>query len=309
MKRFSVLFIAVMGLGLLVPASAQTIFNCSGFASSGTCGVNVWYQHNTPFSWNNGALAAISGSQIVMIPVGSNGGGHNSTNVTYQTAVNVQAFTSTFTFVPNGKNIAFVVQNNTSAAGDYVAGPGSNFNAGAGCEAGFFQAFTGGPPLVNNIFAMELDQFSPLLNTAPWPYTFTYSSAMIYQAEQSPCIPAYNGTFGYQFAPSKVSTSPVNLNVARTGTVNVSGTSVTWVSGNTFNTNWVNGTQITLGSVTDYISSVSSPTSLTMQEPTGERNGSDLQPVTIDHNRRHLLCHGRLRRLELFDVHVRRYPG
>ena len=63
----------------------------------------------------------------------------------------MQGFTSTFTFVPNGQNIAFVLQNNTPAGRLWA-----NFSSGAGCEAGFYQAFgITAPP--NNIFALELD--------------------------------------------------------------------------------------------------------------------------------------------------------
>ena len=40
------------------------------------------------------------------------------------------------------------------------------------------------PP--NNVFALELDSDSPLVNDGS---SFTYSSAMIYEADQSPCIP------------------------------------------------------------------------------------------------------------------------
>jgi hypothetical protein len=151
----------------------------------------------------------MSGSQIDLLPVGSNGGGHSGPSVTYQTAVNIQAFTATFTFVPNGKNIAFVLNNSTGNSYGYNL---NKFTAGAGCEGVFSQAFTGGDPEPNHLFALELDQFSPLSNTAPYPYTFTYSSVQLYQANQSPCIPAYAGTFGTDPSPSKISTSPVPLN-------------------------------------------------------------------------------------------------
>ena len=123
----------------------------------------------------------------------------------YQTAVNVQNFTTTFTFVPNGQNIAFVLQNDTAGG----ANP-DDFSQGAGCEAGFFQAFTTTPP--NNIFALELDSYSPLTNAngADDGAPFTYSSVQIYSAGQSPCNPNDNGP-NYTFIP-KISTAPVPLN-------------------------------------------------------------------------------------------------
>ena len=54
-------------------------------------------------------------------------------------------------------NFAFVLQNDNAGGADP-----SNFSQGAGCEAGFFQAFATVPP--NNIFALELDQQSDLVN-------------------------------------------------------------------------------------------------------------------------------------------------
>jgi hypothetical protein len=113
--------------------------------------------------------------------------------------VNVQAFTTTFTFVPNGWNLAFVLQNNTNSS----AGTGTYFAAGAGCEAGFYQAFDGAPP--NNVFALELDSQSYLDSSE----TFTYSSVQIYQQGQSPCNP--NDNQPNYYLTDKISTSPVPL--------------------------------------------------------------------------------------------------
>lgn len=220
-------------------AHGQTIFNCSAFAPTGSCGVALNGLGGQAFQLANAPTGAFSGAAVNLIP-GSGGGGHNGSGMIYQTRVNAQAFTSTFTFVPNGKNVAFVIENNTSAAGGGASNRPDYFAGGAGCEAGFFQAFTSGSdPEINNLFALELDQFSPLLNTAPFPYTFTYSSAMIYQASQSPCIPPYNGTHGTDFAPSKVSTSPVPLN-------NPAGTGLT-TTGHTYSvTVSYDGTNVTL---------------------------------------------------------------
>jgi hypothetical protein len=123
--------------------------------------------------------------------------------------VNDQAFTARFRFVPNGQNIAFVIQNsNNNPTFD-----GAEFSAGAGCEAGFFQGYNqSNPP--NNVFALELDSYSPLTNGA----SFTYSSAQIYTSNpfvQCPCIGGA-GICGTNNSDSgnitKISTSPVPLN-------------------------------------------------------------------------------------------------
>ena len=204
-KRY--LFLALIALGFLFPASAQVI-NCpSGFASSGSCGVSFIGSGGQAFAVvgsPNGSNPALSGSQVDLIPTGAP---HAALGFIYQTKVNTQAFTSTFTFVPNGWNLAFVIQNNTAAGG----GSGPNFSSGAGCEAGFYQAFGNPPAPPNNIFALELDSYSPLTESG----SFTYSSAQIYQAGQSPCLPNDNGPNYYP--TNKISTSPVNLTTGSQG--------------------------------------------------------------------------------------------
>jgi Legume lectin domain/Chitobiase/beta-hexosaminidase C-terminal domain/Bacterial lectin len=187
--------------------SAQVINCSSGFAATGTCGVSYIGSGGQAFAVvgsPNGSTPAPSGSRVDLIPAGAT---HNAISLNYQTPVNVQAFTSTFTFVPNGWNIAFVLQNNTEGSGN---GGGAIFSAGAGCEAGFYQAFVGTPP--NNIIAVELDASSPIANAngAGYPGTFTYSSAWAFTAGQSPCNPNDNQP-NYAFI-QKVSTSPVPLN-------------------------------------------------------------------------------------------------
>ena len=62
----------------------------------------------------------------------------------------------------------------------------------------------------------------------------------------------------------------------QTGTVNVSGTSVTWVGGTQFSPAWVNqqgGAEITLGNNNYFIASVQSPTSLTLKVSAGNATG------------------------------------
>jgi hypothetical protein len=203
------LFLALIALGCLLPASAQVI-NCpSGFASSGSCGVSLIGSSGQPFALvgsPNGSNPALAGSQVELIPTGAT---HTAVGFIYQAKVNVQAFTSTFTFVPNGQNLAFVVENNTNSN---AAGTGPNFSSGAGCEAGFYQAFDANDTPPNNIFALELDSYSPLTESG----SFTYSSAQIYQAGQSPCLPNDDGPNYYP--TNKISTSPVNLTAGSPGT-------------------------------------------------------------------------------------------
>ena len=199
MKRH-LLLLAVI-LGTFSSAYAQSVFNCpSGFSSSGSCGVSViGAGGRQPFALvgsTSGSNPGFNGSQINLIP---NGTTHAALSLNYQTLVNVQGFTSTFTFVPNGQNVAFVLQNSNNNP-DFN---GASFSAGAGCEAGFYQAFNQAPP--NNVFALELDSDSELtLNSS-----FTYSSAQIYQSGQSPCLPNDNGP-GYT-PITKLSTDPVPL--------------------------------------------------------------------------------------------------
>ena len=185
------LVLILIVLGLLVPASAQTaVFNCSSFASTGSCGVGSG-QSFAP----NGVLS-VSSPNITFIPTGQV---HRVASLWWNAPVNIQQFSSTFTFVPNGQNFAFVVQNDVGTSGN-----GTAFDAGAGCESGFYQAFGAGP-LPNNLLALELDSYSPLTLTG----AFTYSSAQIYQANQSPCLPNDDGP-GY--TPTvKLSTYPVDL--------------------------------------------------------------------------------------------------
>jgi len=175
---------------------AQNIFNCQGFAatSSGSiCGVSNG--SSTPFQ-QFGANTAFNGTEANFVPFGS---GHNGYGFDYQTAVNDEAFTSTFTFVPNGQNVVFTL-NNTSTQPGY---DGAAFRSGAGCEAGFYQAYGIAP---NNVFALEIDSYSLLNSTDS---SFTYSSVQIYQQNQSPCSPNDAGS-GY-WPTTKFSTLPVPL--------------------------------------------------------------------------------------------------
>jgi hypothetical protein len=206
MNRY--LFLALIALVSVLPASAQTsVFNCaSGFASSGSCGVSTVGSGGQAFALVGASGGGVSGSQVTFVPSGST---HMSYGFIYQTKVNAQAFTSTFRFVPNGENLAFVIENNSNTN---AGGEGQNFSSGAGCEAGFYQAFDSNDTPPNNIFALELDSYSPLTASG----AFTYSSAQIYQAGQSPCLP--NDAGANYYPTNKLSTSPVNLTNGSQGT-------------------------------------------------------------------------------------------
>ena len=200
------LFLAL--LWVLAPPSTQAqVINCpSGFGSTGDCGVGV-FAGGQSFQLNggpNGSSPGLSGSQVLMIPTGAT---HVAMSLNYQTQVNDQAFTSTFTFVPNGQNVSFMIQNSNNNP----SFNGAVFSNGAGCEAGFFQGYSQPAP-PNNVFALELDSYSPLTNNG----SFTYSSAQIYTSApyvQCPCLPISEcGTNNTPTAIHKISTSPVPLN-------------------------------------------------------------------------------------------------
>ncbi len=196
-----------IALFLVLPAMGQTIFNCSsGFTTtSGSCSVNWPGYGSLAFSVVgafNGTTPVMSGSTMVLAPSGSD---HTGNGLIYQTPVNVQAFTSRFTFVPNGQNITFTVENNNRPNGGGGGNP-KGFAGGAGCEAGIYQAFGTSPTSANNIFALKLDSYSPLTESG----SFSYSSAQVYQTFQSPCLPDDGGP---NFWPTnQISTSPVPLN-------------------------------------------------------------------------------------------------
>ncbi len=153
----------------------------------------------------NGSTPALSGTQVNLVPKGAN---HNALNLNYTSPVNVQAFSTTFTFVPNGWNVAFVLQNNTNT--NASLGTRSGFTAGAGCEGSFFQAFPSPPPnpYPNNLFALDLDSSN---GSTAGSGTFTHSSAQIYQPVETPCNPN-DGQTPYASPQNKISTSPVSLN-------------------------------------------------------------------------------------------------
>ena len=212
-NRYQVfLWLAVMALGIvgvtssIQPARAQTIIACgSGFNSgSGACGFSQFGDNggNNFYSTNYaGGGSAVSGSAAILAPAGA---GHASHNLNYQTAVNVQAFTAQFTFIPNGQNVVFVVQNYSSSAQGKVPWL---FQGGAGGEAGLIQVDTALPPPFN-LFGLELDGVSPLTDGG----SFSYSSAQIYQTLQWTTNPTVASTTAIAtYAVTKLSTSPVPI--------------------------------------------------------------------------------------------------
>ncbi len=191
--------VGVLTLGLLSPvANAQSVFNCSSFTPTGSCGAATGATQAFNIVIGAQSSPSLSGSHILLLKAGT----HSVAGLEYQTPVNVQNFTSTFTFVPNGQNVAFVLNNATNNPPN--DGPG--FNSGAGCEGGFYQAFDPVHGSPNNVFALEFDSWSFLGSEQ----VFTYSSVQIYQQNQSPCNPNDSGP-NYVLT-DKISTYPVPLN-------------------------------------------------------------------------------------------------
>jgi hypothetical protein len=174
--------------------------NCpSGFTTTGTgaCSVDINSGTKAFYLANHGTI--LSGSSVILAPAGA---GHQGNALVLQATVNVQAFTSTFTFIPNGQNIAFVVENQTNQNAQA-------FSSGAGDEAGFSQMAGGSNIAPDRVFALDIDSYGPLTSST----NFVYSSVQIFQTLQTPSLP-YQTSTGYlaQFAQNKLSTSPVSLN-------------------------------------------------------------------------------------------------
>lgn len=215
---------AVTSLRLALSGEATarfvTVFDCneSNFVAStnrspAPCAVDITGWNHPP---NGFEIYGASGGEVsvesgrVYLSRALNNGGHLGTNMVYQHLVNVRAFEANFTFIPSGKNIAFVLQNATNSGMGFN---GKNFNSGAGCEAGFFQGYDE-KSAVNNIFALALMQDEALSNNAPYG-TFNYSSTMIYKSGECPCnyMPVPDWATNTPFSvPTRLSTYPVPLN-------------------------------------------------------------------------------------------------
>jgi hypothetical protein len=209
MKELKLLLIALLAFGF--PALGQ-VFTCSGFVTTNTpCGVGgIISGSGSAFKvigTQNGATPSLSGGVVTIAP---NNSTHFALSMMYQSTVNVAAFTTTFTFIPNNQNIAFTISNcaNNGSTGYGTCGGFAlaNFSSGASCEGGFSQAFTGNP-FPYNVFALMIDTNGRL---QPSDSSYTYSSEQIYQQNQSPCNPGSGGV--YTPYTDKFSTSPVPLN-------------------------------------------------------------------------------------------------
>jgi Chitobiase/beta-hexosaminidase C-terminal domain len=201
----------LLALLLSLPAMGQ-VFNCSTFTTTNTsCGVGGLISGSGSafkvLGTQSGVTPTLTGGNVVIAP---SGGDHFALSMMYQTAVNVQAFTTAFTFVPNNQNIAFTFNNcaNNGSSGYGTCGGFAlaSFSSGASCEGGFSQAFSGNP-FPYNVFAFMIDTNGRL---QPSDSGYTYSSEQIYQQNQSPCNPGSGGA--YTPYTDKFSTSPVPLN-------------------------------------------------------------------------------------------------
>jgi hypothetical protein len=191
------LWLALVFGGMQLHAQA---INCpSGFTTSGTGPCSVSVNSATDDFWiANHPSTILSGSAAILAPTGA---GHQGNSLIRQNKVNVQAFTATWTFVMNGHNHAFVVENQSNQNGQIMS-------AGAGGEGGFSQMAGGGNIAPNYTFAIQLDAYSPLTNGG----SFTYSSVQWYETLQTSELPPQNQA-GYlaMFPTAKLSTSPVPL--------------------------------------------------------------------------------------------------
>ena len=209
---------------ITVAISALTsVFSCpSGFSSTNPCG--VFFTTGSDNGGNfivlgslAGSTPALSGSAVNLVPSNAN---HVAINMNWRSAkVNVGQFSTTFTFVPNGMNLAFILNNSNNNP----TFNGVNFSAGAGCEAAFFQGFAQTAP-PNNVFALDIDQHD---STVAGGTTFTNSSVQYYDTGhappnapnapgQSPCNPDLGtdmspGVYTY-VGVNKIPTSPVAMN-------------------------------------------------------------------------------------------------
>lgn len=216
--KFRSQFAAFFGLIWTATVAAQTtVINCTAFNSSSTasCGVGsgwITSPGNPEVFWLGGAyggtdptLAELLGSQVNLNPGGDV---HTALNLNADAPVNVQAFVANFTFIPNGYNLAFVLNNQTLVTSGNTGNPWINgFTAGAGFEGSFYQECCSRWP--GYVWALEFNQDAPETNNG----AFTYSNVQIYKNTEPPLNVASNdNTWGYAFAINKISTSPVPMN-------------------------------------------------------------------------------------------------
>jgi hypothetical protein len=194
MGSYKLILLVVLAAGV---AQAQNVFNCASFATTGDCSVAFAF-NSGGFAFLNTQPSSIVNGQVDMVPSGTT---HIGASLWFQTLVNVQAFSTTFTFIPNGFNFAFVIQNEDNNGSPF------SYGGGAGAEGGFSQFAAGDNIPTSNVFALEYDSFSSLTNTT----AFSFSSAQIYQTFEYPAMPATNQGLAV-YPINKISTSPVALN-------------------------------------------------------------------------------------------------
>jgi hypothetical protein len=221
MRRWTIPLLLMAGS---LSAGAQT-FNCgpSGTAwtngsPSGTCGVQYNYNTGSRGTFNlagtaSGCSAGVSGGGVTLNCAGDQ---HSVLSLTYNTPVNVDAFSTSFSFVPNGFNFTLAINNcGTGAVGCGGGGSGYSFfgqyifSSGAGCEAGIYQGFSSNPFPIN-VFGVVIDMYSGLTAGSGTLGSPSYSSVQYYQQNQSPCNPSLGGSQPY-WGTNKHSTSPVPL--------------------------------------------------------------------------------------------------
>lgn len=198
----------LVAMSFVLPSAwAQTsIFNCSGFNAntSGACSVHnasgavsqQFWVRNSPAS--TGSLPAIQ-----LLPPNA---GHNGFVANYVNPVTITAFTTTFTFIPNGQNLAFIVQNTSNQSPD----EGNIFVSGAGCEGGFYQG-SPNPGMIspNNIFALQVaDAQDGLTYAGGGAFLYPSSSVQMFQSGIVSCLPNQIENFTY-VSTNRISTSPV----------------------------------------------------------------------------------------------------
>jgi Chitobiase/beta-hexosaminidase C-terminal domain/Legume lectin domain len=173
----TVLSLAVMMLCLLIPRAvrAQVINYPSGFGSSSG---QIWLED----------ASTLSGTDIQLL----NGIGHRANNAWYETPVNVQAFTTTFTWYTDcspaptecGEGLGFMILSdpNLTAAGFTYAG----FSGGQFSWSQCVTPFTGSAcPSINSIL-VKFDMYDDQTLTAGANLTGFYSGGEFPQAPYNP---------------------------------------------------------------------------------------------------------------------------
>ncbi len=216
LRRLLTLALLVIGL----PVIAQTtIFNCgssnawsytSSPAGNG-CGVSNSNSPNTNF-WAYGITSGlVTSSSVTVTPANS---GHAGWGFGYTSPVNDKAFSTSFTFVNNGYNLAFVLGNATYNYNACQCG-GWDFPwslaAGAGDEAGFTQMAGASNIMPINTWAIEFNEYTPMNPSG----SFAYSTVSMYLQGETSSMPPLTGgsypTYLPEFGINKISTSPVPL--------------------------------------------------------------------------------------------------